>query len=78
MRRTLVISEEFGLWRVEASNGAAGSGANLGIALGNALIAAGVPEYVSEELHPGRFEDIFENVLPKQEGRPDVPASTVR
>lgn len=77
MRRTLVISEEFGLWRAEASNGASSSGSNLGIALGNLLTAAGVPDYVKEELHPGNFEDIFDLVAPKLE-RGDQPASTVR
>lgn len=78
MRRTLVISEEFGLWRAESSAGASSTGVHLGIALGNLLEAAGVPLAVRDELHPGNFEDIFELVVPKQEGRPDVPASTVR
>lgn len=83
MRRTLVISEEFGLWRAEASNGAHGSGGTPDIAIRNLVISAGVPgalEMLDElEMRGGaRPEEIFELVIPKQEGRPDVPASTVR
>ena len=78
MRRTLVISEEFGLWRLETSAGASTSSPKLGIAFGNLFVAAGVSEDVAEGLHPGNLEDIFDTVIPKQEGRPDVPASTVR
>lgn len=78
MRRTLVISEEFGLWRIESSSGASSTGGRFGIAIGNLLEAAGCPEDEKDDLHPGNFEDIFNLVAPPQEGRPDVPASTVR
>lgn len=76
-RRTVVISEEFGLWRIETSGGAAATGVRFGIAVGNLLVAAGVPDETAEELHPGNFESIFDLVAPKLE-RGDQPASTVR
>lgn len=78
MRRTLVISEEFGLWRIETSAGASTASPKLGIAFGNLFTAAGLSEDDTEGLHPGNLEDIFDLVVPKQEGRPDAPASTVR
>ncbi len=79
MRRTLVISEEFGLWRAETSAGAHSTGGSLAIALDNLLVSAGVSEGLREAAHQGgRVADVFDLALPKQEGRPDVPASTVR
>lgn len=81
MRRTLVISEEFGLWRAETSRGAHGTGGTPDIAIRNLVISAGGDLELLDELEVrggARPEEIFELAIPKQEGRPDVPASTVR
>ena len=69
-KRILVISEQFGLWRAEASNGAHGAGGTLLLALQNLAISAGVPLNDIEELvltgDLGAAE-IFEIAIPKGE-----------
>lgn len=79
MKRTLVISEEFGIYRVEGSNGASGSGPTLERAADNFLVASGVPPRDIGELGASGFRalDVLDAGIPKQEGRPDVPRSTV-
>lgn len=83
MKRTITISEEFGVWRIATSVGHEAAGATPAIAFTNLLIAAGVN--TDDEFYEhvgwsagGKLKDVFELALPKQEGRPDVPASTVR
>lgn len=81
MKRTIVISEEFGLWKAEASSGAHGTGITPAIAITNLIVSAGGD---IEDLEPvaqgagNRIGDIFNIVVPKREENRDQPASTVR
>lgn len=80
MKRVLVISEEFGLWRAESSTGAHGAGGTPDIAIRNLFISAGADLEALDNVEAlGRGAtptEIFELAIPKREGRPDVPLST--
>lgn len=81
MRRTLVISEEFGLYRAENHLGQVGTGRSLPIALEGLLVAVGERDDLIAQIKEGfgHVSDVFSVAAPAPpEGRPDVPASTVR
>lgn len=56
MKRTIVISEEFGMYRVETSNGAAATGPNLAGALSSVASTMGL-RWPRCDIY-----DIFENL----------------
>lgn len=79
MKRTITISEEFGVWKVATSAGHEASGGTPAIALTNLLVAAGL-DVEGEMIEPvaqgagNRVGEMFSLAIPKQE-RHDGPVS---